>query len=145
MLLFQPPVVYKEPEWDPNHQSHHYCRLDNTSPRHASTSTSASGCSIPRLQGCSGVTLLMSSKRTADFHSQVKSSLKTCLPRAPLTFTRKSLHLSRRAGNCTIEFHSQVNSSLRRASKCTVDLHKSPPRTCYPSARLISSRNSAHR
>ena len=61
-------------------QSHHYCCLDNTSPRPTFTSTSAaaSGCSIPRLKGCFGVTLLMSTKRTADFLSQVTSSLKTC-------------------------------------------------------------------
>ena len=50
LSLFQPPGVHKEPGLGENHQSH-LCRcLDNTSPRFAftSTSTSASGCSMPR-------------------------------------------------------------------------------------------------
>ena len=92
LSLFQPPGVYKEPELGQNHQSH-LCRcLDNTSPRPAfiSTSTAASGCSMPRLRGRSCVTLLMSTKRTADFHSQVTLPLKTC-------------------SRVTVDFHSQVN------------------------------------
>ena len=48
----------------------------------------------PDFRGCSCVTLLVSTKRTADFHSQV---------------TR----LSRRAHKCTIDFHLQVNSNFK--------------------------------
>ena len=111
-----------------DHQSHLCSCLDNISPRPASTSTSAaaSGCSIPRLWGCSCVTRLLSTKRTADFHSQVTSPTKNVLASAlltstpcqvtsqdvlasaPLTFTHKSTHLSRHACKCTIDFHSQV-------------------------------------
>ena len=103
MSLFQPPEVHKEPRLGPNHQSHLYCCLDNTSPRPASTSTSAaaSGCSIPRRRGRFGVTLLVSTKRTADLHSQVTLPLKTC-------------------SEVTVDFHSQVSHLSGRACKCTV-------------------------
>ena len=43
------------------------------------------------------------------------------LASAPLTFTHKSPHLSRRACKCTIDFYSQVSHLSRRACKCTVD------------------------
>ena len=81
LSLFQHPGVHKEPRLGPNNQSHLYCCLDSTSPRPASTCTSAaaSGCSMPRFRGRSCVTLLVSTKRTADFHLQVTSPLKTCL------------------------------------------------------------------
>ena len=51
LSLFQPPEVHKGPRLSPNHQSHLYCCLDNTSPRPAftSTSTAAVGCSMPRV------------------------------------------------------------------------------------------------
>ena len=80
LSLFQPPGVHKEPGLGQNHQSHLCCCLDNTSPRPASTSTyaAASGCSRPRLRGHSCVTLVVSTKRTSDFHLQVTLPLKTC-------------------------------------------------------------------
>ena len=45
------------------------------------------------------------------------------LTSAPLTFSHKSTHLSRRACKCTIGFHFQVSQLSRRACKCTVDFH----------------------
>ena len=90
----------------PNYQSHLYCCLDNTSPRPASTSTSAaaSGRSIPRRRGRSGVTLLVSTKRTADLHLQVTLPLRMC-------------------SHVTVHFHSQVKAPLKTCSRVTVDLH----------------------
>ena len=69
------------PEMSQNHQSHLCCHFNNTSPRPTSTSTSAiaSGYSMPRLrEAVPVVTLLVSTKMTIDFHSHVKSPLKTC-------------------------------------------------------------------
>ena len=106
------------------HQSRLCYHLDTTSTRPASTPTSAaaSGCFMPRRRGRSGVTLLVSTKRTANFLSQVNSSLKTCYPSAPLTFTRKSTAPPRLClPNTTFDLHSQVNS--RCASKCTSHFH----------------------
>ena len=81
LSLLQPPGVHKKPGLGQNHQSRLCCHLNSTSPWPASTSTSAaaSECSIPRLrEAVPVVTLLVSTKRTVDFHSQVKSPLKTC-------------------------------------------------------------------
>ena len=139
---FQPPEVHKEPKLGPNHQSYLYCCLINTSPRPASTSTSAtaSGCSMPRCRGRSGVALLVSTKRTAhlhsqvtlplkmcsqvtvDFHSQVDSPLKTC-SRVTIDFHSQVSHLSGRACKCTVDFPSQVTSPLKTCSQVTVDFH----------------------
>ena len=90
----------------PNYQSHLYCCLDNTSPRPASTSTSAaaSGCSMPRRRGRSGAALLVSTKRTADLHSQVTLPLKTY-------------------SQVTVDFHSQATSPLKTCSRVTIDFH----------------------
>ena len=124
LSLFQPPGVHKEPRLGPNHQSHHCCCHDNTSPRPASTSTSAaaSGCWMPRLRGCFCVTLLVSTKRTADFHSQVTLPLKTC-------------------SRVTVHFHSQVNSPL----KTCLQVHQwlslssqSPLKTCLQVHQWLS-------
>ena len=153
LSLFQPPLVHKEPRLGPNHQSHRCCCLDNTSPRPASTSTSAaaSGCSIPRRRGRSGVALLVSTKRTADLHLQVTLPLKTC-SRVTIDFYSQVSHLSGRACKCTVDFPSQVTSPLKtclqahcdfhsqvshlsgRACKCTIDSLSratSPLKTCF--------------
>ena len=105
LSFFQPPEVHKEPWLGPNHQSHLYCCLDNTSPRPASTSTStaASGCSMPRRQGRSGVTLLVSTKRTADLHSQVTLLLKMC-SQVTVYFHYQVSHLSRHARKWPLSF-----------------------------------------
>ena len=125
LSLFQPPGVPKEPRLGPNYQSHLYCCLDNTSPRPASTSTSvaASGCSMPRLRGRSCVTLLVSTKRTADFHSQVTLPLKTCSQVTINFHSQVNSSPPRRAWKCTIDFHSQVSHLSRRACKCPIHFH----------------------
>ena len=101
---FQPHEVYKHPGSSQIIQSRVCCLLNTTSTRPAFTSTSAaSGCSIPRPRFRSSVTLYMSTKRTEDYHSHVK-------------FTSKIVLAKR-----TSDFHSQVNS--RCASKCTSNFH----------------------
>ena len=92
------------------------CLLDTTSTRPASTfsSAAASVSSMPRRRGRSSVILLVSTKRTEDFHSQVNCTSKIVLAKR------------------TSDFHSQVNS--RCASKCTSDFHSKSTQTCYPSA-----------
>ena len=92
------------------HQSHLCSCLDNISSRPASTSTSAaaSGCSMPWLRGWSPC---------------------LCAPRGQQTFTRKSLHLPRRACQCTVDFHSLSSHLSRRAHKCTIDFHSQSPVT----------------
>ena len=77
-----------------DYQSHLCCHLDNTSPRLAftSTSTAASGCSIPRLEELVPVSPCSCPPRRPQlFHSQVTSPLKNVLASALLTFTHKSL------------------------------------------------------
>ena len=144
LSLFQPPGVHKEPKLGQNHQSHLCSCLDDISPRTASPSTSAaaSGCSIPRLWGCSCVTLLVSTKRTADFHSQVTSPKKNVLAsallaftpcqvtsqdvftNAPLTFTHKVLsHLKKVLANTPLTFTHKSTHLPRHACKCTIDFH----------------------
>ena len=128
MSLFQPPEVHKEPRLGPNYQSHLYCCLDNTSPRPASTSTSAaaSGCSIPRRRGRSGVTLLVSTKRTADLHSQVTLPLKMC-SQVTIDFHSKVSHLSRRAHKLPLTFTlKSATSQNMLASALLTFIHKSP-------------------
>ena len=139
LSLFQPPEVHKEPRLGPNYQSHLYCCLDYISPRPASTSTSAaaSGCSMPRRRGRSGVTLLVSTKRTADLHLQVTLPLKTCSQvtidfhshvDSPLKTCLQMHHwlsLSSQSplktcSQVTIDFYSQVSHLSRHACKCTV-------------------------
>ena len=110
-----------------NHQSHLCCCLDNTSPGLAitSTSTAASRCSMHRpkelvpVSPCSCPSRGSSSftrKSTApprsylpsatfDFHSEVTSPLKNVLASALLTFTQKSLHLSRPCLQCLPLWH----------------------------------------
>ena len=121
---FQLHEVYKPPELSKISQSRLCCHLDTTCTRPASTSTSAaaSGCSIPRRQGHSGVTLLVSTKRTADFHSQVNCTSKIVL--AKCTFDFHSQVNSGRASKCTSYFHSQVNcTSMIVLAKRTFDFH----------------------
>ena len=98
LSLFQPPGVYKEPGMGHIHQSHLCCCLDNTSPRLAftSTSTAASGCSKPRPAELVPVPLCSCPPRGPQlFHSQVNCTSKSVFASALLTFTPKSLHLSR--------------------------------------------------
>ena len=114
--LFLPPGVHKEHGMGQIYQSH-LCCLDNTSPRLAftSTSTAASGCSIPRLEELVPLTpcsclprgphlfhsqvSFTSQERaclsTLDFPSQVNSLSRSCLQVHFWTFTQKSPHLSR--------------------------------------------------
>ena len=101
LILFQPPEVYKVPEMGQNYQSCLNCVLDNTSPRPASTSTSAatSGCPIPRLQEAVPVV-----------------TSQDVLANAPLTFTPSQSHLSRCTCKCTIDSYSQVNLPLKTCS-----------------------------
>ena len=105
----------------PNHQSHLFRYLDNTSPIPASTSTSAaaSGCSMPRRRGRSGVALLVSTKRTADLHSQVTvdfhsqvSHLSTCL-QVHCDFYSQVTHLS----TC-LQVHCNFHSQVTHLSMC---------------------------
>ena len=59
-----------------------------------------------------------------DFERLFLLSPCVCPPGGPLTFTHKSSHLSRHAYKCTIDFHSQVNTtSQEHACKCTIDFH----------------------
>ena len=135
LSLFQPPEVHKGPRLSPNHQSHLCCHLDNTSPRLAFTSTStvASGCSIPRLEElvpvspCScpsrGLQLfhsqvnftskIMLAKCASDVHSLVNFTSKIVLANSLLTFTPKSPQVSDLLCKCTSDFHSQVASPLK--------------------------------
>ena len=79
-------------------QSHLSCYLDNTSPRLAftSTSTAASGCSMPRPDDLVTVSPCSCPPKGPQlFHSQVNFTSKIVLANALLTFTHKSLHLSR--------------------------------------------------
>ena len=113
LSLFQLPEVYKQGKFSQIIQSHLCCCLDNTSPRPASTSTSAAASeySMPipqvlvpghlacvhqedrRLSLASQLTSQEHAhKCTIDFHLQVNSPLKNVLASAPLTFTCKSPH-----------------------------------------------------
>ena len=84
------------------------------------------------------VSSIVSTKRTADFHSQVSCTSKIVLVKQTLDF--HSQVNSRRASKCTSQFHSQVNCTSkivlakwtldfhsrvnsRRANKCTSHLH----------------------
>ena len=139
-------MVYKEPGWGPNHQSHLYCCLDNTSPRPAftstSTSTAASGCSMPRLavflcclarvhqedRSSSTHRSTHSQDRackcTIDFHSEVTSPLKNVLANALVTFTRKSASpLKNVLAKALSTFTRKSAHSQDHACKCTVDFH----------------------
>ena len=76
LSLFQPGGVHKEHGLGQNHQSHLCCCLDNTSPRlpFTSTSTAASGCSMPRLAELVPVSPCSCPPRGLQlFHSQVNS------------------------------------------------------------------------
>ena len=123
MSHFQPYEVYKHPDFSQIIQSCLCCLLDTTSTRPAFTSTSAaSGCSLPRRRGRSSVTLFMSTKRTEDFYSQVNCTSKIVLAKRTSDFHSQvnctsKIVLAKR----TSDFHSQVNS--RCASKCTSDFH----------------------
>ena len=111
--------VYKAPESSKIIQSRLCCLLDTNSTRPASTSTSAaaSECSMPRRRGRSSITLIVSTKRNEDFHSQVNCNSKIVLAK------------------WTSDFHSQVNS--RCASKCTSDFHSESTQDVLESAPLI--------
>ena len=102
LSLFQPPGVHKEPGLGKNHQSPLCCHLDNTSPRLAftSTSTAASGCSMPRLEEL--VPVLPCS----------------CPPRGPRLFhSQVSFTSQERAPQSTFDFHSQVDTLWRSCSQ----------------------------
>ena len=147
------------------YQSHLCCCLDNTSPSLAftSTSTAASGCSMPRpaelvpVSPCScpprGLQLFHSQvnciskivlakcnfwlslrshftsqertcKYTFAFHSEVTSPLKNVIANPLLTFTQKSVHLSRMC----LQMHFWLSlrshfTSQECACKCTSDFH----------------------
>ena len=124
LSLFQRPGVHKEPELGQNHQSHLLCCLDNTSPRPASTSISAvaSGYSMSRLRRRSCVTLLVSTKRTVEFHSQVTLPLKMC-SQMHHWFSLSSQSPLKTCCKCTVDFPSQVSQHSRCACKCTIDFH----------------------
>ena len=116
MSLFQPPGVHKEPGMSQLIQSHLCCHVDNTSPRLAftSTSTAASGCSVPRLEQLVPVSPCSCPPRGPQlFHSQVNFTLKNVLAQALSTFTRKSAHSQDCACKCTFDFHSKVTSPLK--------------------------------
>ena len=89
------------------------CLFDTTSTRPVctSTSTAASGCSKPRRRGRSSVTLLVSTKRTSDSHSQVNCTSKIELAKRTSEF--HSQVNSRCASKCTSVFHSQVNCTIK--------------------------------
>ena len=98
-----------------NHQSHLCCHLDNTSPRltFTSTSTAASGCSIPRIEELVPVSPCSCPPRGPQlFHSQVNFTLKNVLAKARSTFTRKSAHSQDRACKCAFDFYLKVTSPL---------------------------------
>ena len=125
--LFQPPGVHKEPEWGQNHQSHLYCCLDNTSPRPAftSTSTAASGCSMPRLAELVPVSPCSCRPRAPQFfHSQVNSLSRSCLQVHFRLSLRSHLTSQERACKCSGDFHSQVSfTSQERVCQSTLDFH----------------------
>ena len=100
-------------EWAQIIQSRLCCLLDSASTRPASTSTSAaaSGCSIPRRRGRSSDTLLVSTKRTANFHLQVNCTSKIVLAKRTSDF--HSQVNARCASKCTSHFHSQVNCTSK--------------------------------
>ena len=119
-------------DWAQIIQSRLCCLLDTTSTRPASTCTSAaaSGYSIPRRRSRSGDTLLVSTKRTADFHSQVNCTSKIVLAKRFFWLSLVSqlkmcqqVHLSLSLASqlnsqdvltkCTSDFHSQVNCTSR--------------------------------
>ena len=104
-----------------NHKSSHCCCLDNTSPRLAftSTSTAASGCSIPRPEELVPVSPCLCPPRGLQlFHFQVNFTFQEC------------------ARKCTVDFHSQVNfTSQENSRKCTVDFHSQVNFTSQESAR----------
>ena len=108
-------------DWAQIIKSHLYCCLDNTFPRPASTSTSAaaSGCSMPRRRGRSGVTLFVSTNRTADLHSQVTFSFETC-SQVTVDFHSQFTSPLRTCLQVHCDFHSQVSQLSGRACKCTV-------------------------
>ena len=101
-------------DWAQIIQSRVCCLLDTTSTRPASTSTSASGCSMSRRRGRSGVTLLVSNKRTADFHSQVNCTSKVVLAKRDFALSLASQLKSQDVLiKCTSGFHSQVNCTSK--------------------------------
>ena len=120
---FQPQEVYKHPDSSQIIQSRLCCLVDTTSTRPAFTSTSAaSGCSMPRRRGRSSVTLFMSTKRTEEFHSQVNCTSKIVL--AKWTSDFHSQVNSRCASKCTSYFHSQVTCTSKIVlAKRTSDFH----------------------
>ena len=127
MSLFLPPGVHKEPELGQSYQSHLCCHLDNTSPRLAftSTSTAASGCSIPRLVELVPVSPCSCPPRGLQLsHSQVNFTLKNVLANALVTFTQKSASpLKIVVTSAPLAFTRKSTISQDRACKCTVDFH----------------------
>ena len=88
-------------------------------PASTSTSAAACGCSMPRRRGRSGVTLLVSTKRTADLHLQVTLPFKTC-SQVTVDFHSEVDSTLKMCAQMTIDFHSQVSHLSRHACKCTV-------------------------
>ena len=134
---FQPPGVHKEPGMGEDYESHLCCHLDNTSPRLAftSTSTAASWCPIPRLEGLVPVSPCSCPPRGLQlFHSQVNFTLKNVLAKAFSTFTSKSTHSQDRACKCTFDFHSEVTSPLKNvlANALVTFTRKSLHRCLHP-------------
>ena len=69
---------------------------------------------MPRRRGRSGVTLLVSTKRTADFHSQVNCTSKIVLAKRDFALSLASQLKSQDVlTNCTSDFHSQVNCTSK--------------------------------
>ena len=64
---------------------------------------------------------MLKSDRWLSLTSQLTSQ--DVLASAPLTFTLKSLHLSRCAFKCTSDFYSQISHLSRHACKCTFNFH----------------------
>ena len=108
LSLFQLREVYKQGKFSQIIQSRLCNCLDNTSPRPASTSTSApaSGCSMPRLQEV--VPGLQTFTRKSTHSSKMCSQMHHCLSLA------SQLTPQERARKCTVDFHSQVTSLLLR-------------------------------
>ena len=157
LSLFQLPGVYKEPGMGQDHQSHLCCCLDNTSPRLAFTSTSALLLDVPfpdlksmflcRLacvhqEDCSSFTRKSTSPlkivlAKCTFWLSLRSHF-TYQDRAcqvhPLTFTQKSLHLSR---TC-LQVHSLTftQKSLHLSRMC-LQMHFWPSLTSHFAAVFI--------
>ena len=135
-----------------NHQSHLCCCLDNTSPRLAftSTSTAASGCSMPRPEELVPVSPCSCPPRGPRlFHSQVNFTSKIVLAKCDFWLSLRS-HFTSQECACKVHFWLSLRShftSQEHACKCTFDFHSevtSPLKNVLARAPLTFTHKSLH-